>query len=84
MWEIYHQLVSKGRSELGILLDAEPEELKKLADEKIADAIINNREGKIPIQPGFDGEYGYPIFNGKIKKAEIRQKHEQKGLGDFY
>jgi len=84
VWEIYHQLVSKGRSELGILLDAEPEELKKLADEKIADAIINNREGKIPIQPGFDGEYGYPIFNGKIKKAEIRQKHEQKGLGDFY
>lgn len=83
VWEEYYKLVNKERPEFDILLNLELEELKKLTDEKIADAIIKNREGKILIQPGFDGEYGYPLFNEKIKTNEIKYKHEQKGLDDF-
>ncbi len=83
VWEEYYKLVDKERPEFDVLLDIELEELKKLTDEKIAEAIIKNRERKIPIQPGFDGEYGYPIFNEKIKKMEIKQEYQQKGLDDF-
>ena len=57
----------------------------KVADEKIAEAIIKNREGKITIQPGFDGEYGKPLFSDsdKVEIKTEKPKFEQKGLSDF-
>jgi len=34
------------------------EELIKVTSERIADAIIATREGKVKIKPGYDGVYG--------------------------
>jgi len=84
-WEVYNTLIEKFEDEINISLSIKKEELMKAVDEKIADKIIENRKGNIRIQPGYDGEYGYPLFDEKdikkIKKIEI--KKEQRGLGEF-
>ncbi len=87
-WKAYYDLVNESRSEMDVLLDSSFDELKKTTNEKIAEAIINIRNGKIKIQPGFDGEYGYPIFSDKDVKEEVVEpkqtnKHKQKALNEF-
>ncbi|HHI04350.1 MAG TPA: DNA helicase UvrD [Candidatus Woesearchaeota archaeon] len=88
VWKSYYNLVNESRSEMDVLLNSSFDELKKVSDEKIAEAIINIRNGKIKIQPGFDGEYGYPIFSDEDVKEDIAKlkqanKHNQKGLNEF-
>jgi len=65
-----------------IVLEADEEKLKKIVPDKIVDLILRNREQKIEFQPGYDGEYGKPIFEGK-KKEITPIKPAQKGLSDF-
>ncbi len=86
-WQVYNALLEKFGTEFNILLDATESELKTVVDEKLAAAIMKNREGKIAVQPGYDGEYGKPVLDGSIgdreeKKAELPRK--QKGLTDFF
>jgi len=88
VWKIYYDLVNNSRSEMDVLINSSFDELKKVTNEKIAEAIINIRNGKIKIQPGFDGEYGYPLFSDKNVKEEViklkqANKHNQKGLNEF-
>ena len=85
-WKEYHSLISHFESELNVLLDASSEDLKKVTDEKIADAIIKNREGKIKINPGYDGVYGELVLDA-IKSSDDKktqnQTKKQKSLSDF-
>ncbi len=75
VWGIYNQLISAFGSEFSTLLDAPASSLEKTATKEIAQAIMANREGKINIEPGYDGIYGKPIIKAMEKK--------QKGLGAF-
>ena len=73
---------------MDVLLDLSFDELKKITNEKTAEAIINIRNGKIKIQPGFDGEYGYPIFPDEsvkeiFSKRNVSLQKSQKGLNEF-
>ncbi|MEM7819443.1 MAG: endonuclease Q family protein [Candidatus Aenigmatarchaeota archaeon] len=61
VWNLYNIFIEKFNSEFNILLNVEMNDLIKI-DEKIADLIIKNREGKIKVIPGFDGVYGKPIL----------------------
>jgi len=70
VWGIYNQLINEFESEFNILLNISYEELKRVADEKLAKAIIYNRNGKIEIKPGYDGEYGIPVFKEKIESPQ--------------
>jgi len=54
----YSSLISSFGTEFNILLNAEPEELKRKAPEDIVDAILKVRQGKVKILPGYDGVYG--------------------------
>jgi uncharacterized protein (TIGR00375 family) len=84
-WKIYNDLMGSFENEFNVLLYASKGDMQKVVDEKIAGAIIKNREGKIVVQPGFDGEYGKALFTEK-DKIEIetqKPKYEQKGLDDF-
>jgi len=77
----HEKLVEKFGNELNVLLNVPKEELLKVTNEKIADAIIKVREGKVKYHPGADGQYGFPIFDEKFsKKIEMPT---QKSLEDF-
>ncbi len=91
-FKIYYDIVGKFGNELNVLLDAPEEELRKAADAKVVDLIMRNRNQKIKFHPGYDGEYGHPIFDEnapekpKQKPAPIQDKPAkpiQRGLGEF-
>lgn len=74
----YYKLIKNFKTEFNILIEAKKEELIKITEEKIADAIIAVRERKVKIKPGYDGVYGQLVFDEKVEDKE------QKGLGAFF
>ena len=72
----YGKLIAAFKAELSILIDVPAESLSKISGEKIVAAIVANREGKLVVSPGFDGEYGQITSfgkeaNPKAKKAVV-------------
>lgn len=69
-WELYNNLISIFGNEFNILLNLKKEELvKNKVNEKLIGLILLNREGRIKVKPGFDGEYGkvlMPEQQGKL------------------
>ena len=72
---------------MNVLLDAEFNKLAELVDEKIARAIVDIREGKITVKPGYDGEYGIPLFSKEQKEEKkgikVKPRQLQTDLSDF-
>jgi uncharacterized protein (TIGR00375 family) len=68
VWLEYNKLINGFQNEFNILLNVSSEELSKFTDEKIARAILKNRESKISVKPGFDGEYGKAFLEEEQKK----------------
>ncbi|MEM4703071.1 MAG: endonuclease Q family protein [Candidatus Pacearchaeota archaeon] len=62
VWQEYNNLIKAFENEFNVLLNAPLQELTKVTSDKIAKAIIKNREGKIKVKPGFDGQYGQAIL----------------------
>ena len=81
------KLIDKFENEFNVLLNATKEELMKVTDEKIADAIIAVREGKVKFVAGYDGVYGRPVFSEeefeKIDRQQKAKAREQRSLKDF-
>jgi uncharacterized protein (TIGR00375 family) len=69
-WEIYNNLIEKFENEFNILLNVSKEELiNELKDnEKLVKFILENREGKIKVKPGYDGKYGELVEGEKQSK----------------
>jgi len=55
---------------------------EKIVDKKLVDLIMLNREGKIKVNPGYDGNYGEIIHYEKQESKRIK-KSGQKQLLDF-
>ena len=85
IWKEYYKLVNNFKSEFDVIIEAKKEELVKFTDEKIADAIIAVREGKVKIKPGYDGVYGQLIFDEKMEETEkvVDILPKQKSLSDY-
>jgi uncharacterized protein (TIGR00375 family) len=87
VWDIYNVLVERFGSEYAVLLDASREALSSIVDEKIADCIVNVREGQIEIAPGYDGVYGQLIVSGgdenKAAGKVALRRVQQLNLADF-
>ncbi|MEM5836507.1 MAG: endonuclease Q family protein [Candidatus Aenigmatarchaeota archaeon] len=77
----HDKLIEKFGNELNVLLNVTKEELLKVTNEKIADAIIRVREGKVKYIQGADGRYGQPIFDERIIPKQ--SFHYQKSLTEF-
>jgi uncharacterized protein (TIGR00375 family) len=67
----YRSLVAKFGTEFNILLKASREELLKGLPARVAEGVLRVREGKVSINPGFDGEYGrVSVFEAGEKTSE--------------
>jgi len=71
---LYQNLIKTFGNEFNVLLNADFEKLSSATDENTAKVIINVREGKIKLEPGFDGQYG------KLIPLENRPKPQQNCL----
>jgi len=73
--EEYVKLISRFDNELKILLEIPYSELKTTTLPEIAEGINRVREGKVFIEPGYDGVYGkIKIFSPGERKKPLKQK----------
>ena len=71
----YHELLGRIGSEFSILIDASDSDLKSAAPPEVCEGIRRVREGKLHIEPGYDGEYGIvKIFTAGERKSITTQK----------
>jgi uncharacterized protein (TIGR00375 family) len=76
----YNEMLEKLGQEYSILLETEKEKLTEAVGDKIAELVIKNREGKLTIQPGYDGVYGRLLIN---KSERSEQFGGQKSIFDY-
>ena len=67
----YNNLIDKFENEFNVLMKVSRSDLESATLPEIAEGIIRAREGKVFIEPGYDGVYG---------KIRIFQKGEQKSI----
>lgn len=80
VWFIYNKLIKEFNDEFNILMNVSKEDLSKIVDQKLTDYILLNRNSKIKIRPGYDGEYGKLLFEDNEPK---RANKKQSSLTDF-
>jgi len=84
VWEIYNALVARFGDEYSVLIDASFEEMSKIVEPTIAEAIVRVREEKVKVIPGYDGVYGQLVICGGSKEIEQRKEPiKQRSLADF-
>ncbi len=71
----YMYLLTRMGSEFHILLDAPLAEIQRTGPPLLGEAISRMRQGKVNIEPGYDGEYG------KVRIFEAIERKALKGQG---
>ncbi|MFH1503561.1 MAG: endonuclease Q family protein [Candidatus Diapherotrites archaeon] len=69
-WELYNKIIGRFGNEFNVLLNVSKEDLiEELKDDlKLVQLILDNREGKIKVKPGYDGKYGELVEGEKQVK----------------
>jgi uncharacterized protein (TIGR00375 family) len=84
VWSIYNSLIARFGDEYAVLIDASQEEMSRIVDPRIAEAIVRVREGKVKVIPGYDGVYGQLVIFGEEEKGRVEtEKPKQRSLADF-
>jgi PHP family Zn ribbon phosphoesterase len=83
VWSIYNPLIQKFNNEYTVLIDAPKQEMSKIVDPQIAEAIVRVREEKAHVIPGYDGVYGQLVIFDEKQEAIQQPKPQQKSMADF-
>lgn len=83
VWNIYNQFIERFGDEYTVLIDASKNELDGFGYEKIADAILRVRDGRVKIVPGFDGVYGQLVIFDGNPEGTFTQRVQQVNITDF-
>lgn len=71
----YKNLIQQAGTEMEILLDKNLDDLSDMTLPDVIKGIKRVREGKLSVEPGFDGQYGsVKIFSDKERNKEKQQK----------
>jgi len=82
VWSVYNPLIARFGDEYTVLIDAPKQEMSKIVDPKIAEAIVRVREGRVRVIPGYDGVYGQLVIfeEGEERPLEMTK---QRSITDF-
>jgi len=69
--EEYRAMIEKIGSEFSILIDASRTDLERATSAEIAEGIMRVREGRLQIDPGYDGEYGHVTIFGDAERRAV-------------
>jgi len=91
-WSLYNALISRFSNEYSVLIDADFNEIARVTNPLIAEAIVRVREGRVKVIPGYDGVYGQIIIFpekgiGVAGGEEVKEEAgeiKQKSLSDFF
>jgi uncharacterized protein (TIGR00375 family) len=85
VWALYNPLVKAFANEYAVLLDASQEELYKITDSRIADAVIRIREDRAKVTPGYDGVYGKLDLDSEKSSVDrlVSERVQQLSISDF-
>jgi PHP family Zn ribbon phosphoesterase len=81
VWTEYRKLVD-GASEFEVLLEMPSEELFRKTGSRIAKAVLDNREQRVRVKPGYDGVYGVPLIE-EAREEQATENGAQKTLSQF-
>ena len=90
VWKNYNLLTEKFGDEYSVLIDAPLDELVKVVDVPIAQAILKVRDGTAKVTPGYDGVYGQLVLDIdspipiKLKPKLLEPIVKQKSMTDFW
>jgi DNA helicase-2/ATP-dependent DNA helicase PcrA len=76
---LYFRLLDQVGPELYVLRQATVEELRRVADPLLGEALLRMRRGELRIAPGFDGEYGRIALVDR-RRARWQGSHSADGL----
>ncbi|MCX6775203.1 MAG: DNA helicase UvrD, partial [DPANN group archaeon] len=78
--QLYNEVLEKFGNEYSILLETPQEKLAEAVGDKAAELIMQNKQGKLTIQPGYDGVYGKLLLE---KSEKTEQFAGQKSIFDY-
>ena len=87
VWKVYNSLVERFGNEYNVLFDASREEMIKVVDVPIAQAVVKVRDGSAKVIPGYDGVYGKLVLGENTEVLKPRSpiaKVQQKSMSDFW
>lgn len=70
----YFNLIERCGTEFAILLKTPEEALRKAAPARVVDGILHMRQGRVHIEPGYDGEYGKVKIFAEGEPASAEQQ----------
>ena len=81
VWDIYNRLITRFGNEYVVLIDALKDDLEKTVGDKIAGVIVDLREGRVGIVPGYDGVYGkLVLLESNLQKTSVSKGNQQQNL----
>ena len=83
VWSVYNRLVERFGDEYSVLVDTSKEALSGVVDDKIAEAIVRVREGRVTVVPGYDGVYGRLVIFEEDTEKSVSERVQQLNLTDF-
>ena len=74
VWKLYNSLIENFGTEFNILLNvSEAEFVKNDINPKLIELILKNRDEKIKVKPGFDGEYGKAMLEKDLQTEKQKK-----------